>query len=314
MFERFTERARRAIFFARYEASVQPTSYIESEHLLLGILRELPALAKRVPVEQLRARIAEKIPRQGTAIATTVDMPLSSEAKRALSAGAKEADRLGHRSIKCGHLVLGLIQESAFVAGLLHDCGMGPTAIEAMLDAEPATGEPPRPSVHFESIEPHLQARLVVRRLLVLAGHAEVQLYRFAELDAEALVGKKRWSRKAALGHLIDCATTHLHWIARVLTEARPVFPGPPQDEWIAAMGYKTFSWRDMVPLWVSLNSLLAHTVAGIPEDKLALTCRIGIEPPSSLEALIERYVAHSEDVIGEIVSLGHAGTGKSAK
>jgi hypothetical protein len=40
MFERYTEKARRCIFFARYEASMFGSPYIETEHLLLGILRE----------------------------------------------------------------------------------------------------------------------------------------------------------------------------------------------------------------------------------------------------------------------------------
>ncbi|HEX9199721.1 MAG TPA: Clp protease N-terminal domain-containing protein [Acidobacteriaceae bacterium] len=40
MFERYTERARRVIFFARYEASQFGSPNIESEHMLLGLLRE----------------------------------------------------------------------------------------------------------------------------------------------------------------------------------------------------------------------------------------------------------------------------------
>ena len=40
MFERYTEKARRVIFFARYEASQFGSPYIESEHLLLGLIRE----------------------------------------------------------------------------------------------------------------------------------------------------------------------------------------------------------------------------------------------------------------------------------
>jgi len=40
MFERFTEQARRTIFFARYEASQFGSTQIESEHLLLGLIRE----------------------------------------------------------------------------------------------------------------------------------------------------------------------------------------------------------------------------------------------------------------------------------
>jgi ATP-dependent Clp protease ATP-binding subunit ClpC len=51
MFERYTERARRAIFFARYEASNYGSRYIETEHLLLGLLREDHALATWFPGE-----------------------------------------------------------------------------------------------------------------------------------------------------------------------------------------------------------------------------------------------------------------------
>jgi ATP-dependent Clp protease ATP-binding subunit ClpC len=48
MFERYTEKARRVIFFARYEASMFGSSYIETEHVLLGLLREDPALTSVV--------------------------------------------------------------------------------------------------------------------------------------------------------------------------------------------------------------------------------------------------------------------------
>ena len=48
MFERFTEKARRVIFFSRYEASRFGSHFIETEHILLGILRENGALADRL--------------------------------------------------------------------------------------------------------------------------------------------------------------------------------------------------------------------------------------------------------------------------
>jgi ATP-dependent Clp protease ATP-binding subunit ClpC len=46
MFERYTERARRVIFFARYEVSNYGIRHIETEHLLLGLLREDRELGK----------------------------------------------------------------------------------------------------------------------------------------------------------------------------------------------------------------------------------------------------------------------------
>ena len=48
MFERYTEKARRVIFFARYEASQFGSPFIETEHLLLGLLREEEGLANLV--------------------------------------------------------------------------------------------------------------------------------------------------------------------------------------------------------------------------------------------------------------------------
>jgi ATP-dependent Clp protease ATP-binding subunit ClpC len=62
MFERYTEKARRVIFFARYEASQIGSPYIETEHLLVGLLREDKALANRflrshAAVESIRKQI-----------------------------------------------------------------------------------------------------------------------------------------------------------------------------------------------------------------------------------------------------------------
>src|SRR5436305_13850696 len=62
MFERYTEKARRVIFFARYEASQFGSPCIETEHLLLGLLREDKALTNRflrshASVESIRKQI-----------------------------------------------------------------------------------------------------------------------------------------------------------------------------------------------------------------------------------------------------------------
>ncbi len=296
MFERYTEKARRAIFFARYEASNYGGVSIEAEHVLLGILREYAELSRRLPVEAIREQITRRFPK--TSVSTAVDLPLDSESKRALAKAAEAADRLEHRDIDCGHLLLGLMQESNLVSTVLAEHGIERSAIEDLIANPPmlAASRPERPD------HPDPKAR----RLLVLIYSAEAQLLRFTESAAEDHIGKKRWSRKEALGHLIDCAATHLHWIARALTEPKPTFLSEPQDEWISAMGYKTFPWREMAPLWVSLNGLLAHAIAGIPESRAGVLCRIGIQEPLPLSALIDRYLTHCEEVMAEILSLGH--------
>ena len=88
MFERYTEKARRVIFFARYEASQFGSHFIETEHLLLGLLREDKALTNRFFPGHRRPEEIRKIIEENTVVretvSTSVDLPLSNEAKRIL--------------------------------------------------------------------------------------------------------------------------------------------------------------------------------------------------------------------------------------
>jgi len=129
MFERYTEKARRVIFFARYEASQFGSPYIETEHLLLGLLREDKALTNRflrshASVESIRKQIeAHTTIREK--VSTSVDLPLSNECKRVLAYAAEEAERLGHKHIGTEHLLLGLLrEEKSFAAEILQERGL----------------------------------------------------------------------------------------------------------------------------------------------------------------------------------------------
>src|SRR5258705_7420330 len=129
MFERYTEKARRVIFFARYEASQFGSPYIETEHLLLGLLREDKALTNRflrshASVESIRKQI-EGHTTVREKVSTSVDLPLSNECKRVLAYAAEEAERLSHRHIGTEHLLLGLLrEENCFAAEILHERGL----------------------------------------------------------------------------------------------------------------------------------------------------------------------------------------------
>lgn len=122
MFERYTEQARRVIFFARYEASQYGSPCIETEHLLLGILRADLALCRRLlpntSAESLRKEIEMRIT-TGTKVATSVDLPLSNAGKRALAYAAEEADRLQDRRVGSEHVLLGLLREKISLAAEL---------------------------------------------------------------------------------------------------------------------------------------------------------------------------------------------------
>lgn len=129
MFERYTEKARRTIFFGRYEASQFGSSYIEAEHLLLGLLREDKELANRflgshAAVESIRQQI-ERHTTPGEKVPTSVDLPLSHESKHVLAYAAEEAERLHHEHIGTAHLLLGLLrEEKCFAAQLLRERGL----------------------------------------------------------------------------------------------------------------------------------------------------------------------------------------------
>jgi hypothetical protein len=119
MFERYTEQARRVIFFSRYEASQYGSPCIETEHLLLGFFRADKALTRRLmrtnSTEALRKEIEARTTREAK-IATSVDMPLSNQGKRALAYAAEEADRMQDRHIGPEHLLLGLLREKGSLA------------------------------------------------------------------------------------------------------------------------------------------------------------------------------------------------------
>ena len=160
MFERYTEKARRVIFFARYEASQFGNPYIETEHLLLGLLREDPALVKRFlgptnVATDVRTEIERQIIRHER-ISTAVEMPLTNEYKMALNLAARRFRETRPTGIGTEHLLLGLLRvEGSLAAKLLRKRGLNPEAIREQLAKAPgsvslrALAEPSRGSNHY---------------------------------------------------------------------------------------------------------------------------------------------------------------------
>jgi uncharacterized protein (TIGR02246 family) len=155
MFERFTEKARRVIFFARYEASQYGSPYIETEHLLLGLLREDPALVRRfsglkIVAADLRIDIERNIPRRER-ISTSVEMPLTDECKKVLNLAGEESERLAQRRVETEHLLLGLLRvESSLASRLLRERGAKPKVIReelAKASGSASVKAPSRPSI-----------------------------------------------------------------------------------------------------------------------------------------------------------------------
>lgn len=148
MFERYSENARRSIFFARYEASTFGSPSIETEHLLLGLLRESDVMRSLIPapaIEQMRASIVEQTGvREPTS--TSVDLPLSHQSKIALGYAVEEVERLDQKHVQPTHLALGLLREPKGLGGrLLREHGVSLEMLRhklAKLPETPATGVP----------------------------------------------------------------------------------------------------------------------------------------------------------------------------
>src|SRR5499425_2809987 len=168
MFERYTEKARRVIFFARYEASQFGSPYIETEHLLLGLLREDKALTNRflrshASIESIRKQIEGRTTIREK-VSTSVDLPLSQECKRVLAYAAEEAERLSHKHIGTEHLLLGLLrEEKSFAAEILHERGLRLSAIReelSRLQSEKSSNRPKETSLLSEFSRDLTQAAL----------------------------------------------------------------------------------------------------------------------------------------------------------
>jgi Clp amino terminal domain, pathogenicity island component len=192
MFERYTEKARRCIFFARYEASQYGSPFIEAEHLLLGILREVNDLSRWFPgkkgVErEIRADIERTIlPRERISI--SIEIPLSPECAKALALAAEAADRLGHDSIGPEHLLIGILRiESSQAAQILIARGAKPELVQEHL-AKPLSPE--------HRIKARISPLLKIERFLGgFKGPDARELISLFATNAEFIdVAGKRWN------------------------------------------------------------------------------------------------------------------------
>jgi uncharacterized protein (TIGR03435 family) len=130
MFERYTERARRALFFARYEAFQRGSPDIETEHLLLALFRDEQSVTTRVfaraglTLDEIRRQVDARTARHAP-LSESSEVPFSEDTKRVLHFAAQEADRLLHNHIGTEHLLLGLFREERCTgASILNGLGL----------------------------------------------------------------------------------------------------------------------------------------------------------------------------------------------
>jgi len=138
MFERYTEPARRALFFARYEVSERGGERIEPDHLLLGLLQAEPQAVLRFSKsgeteESMRQRFIARAP-GGAKRPESDEIPFSRPMVQALERARIEADQLGDATIRPEHLLLGVLVEPSGVCGTaLEEAGVTIHAVREYL-------------------------------------------------------------------------------------------------------------------------------------------------------------------------------------
>ena len=156
-FERFTERAKKVLTLAQEEAERSHHSYIGTEHLLLGLLREGEGLAAKVlnnlgvEIGKVRQTIESVLGRNERIIIQQI-IP-TSRVKKVIEISFEEARRMGHNYVGTEHLLLGLLIEGEGIAAhVLEDLGATLDKVRAEIerllhdstvdDAEPTPKKP----------------------------------------------------------------------------------------------------------------------------------------------------------------------------
>lgn len=184
MWQRFTERARQAIWSADAIAKKHGSAYLSTEHILVGLVDDAECIASRileslgVPLDEIRAKTLRSLqkaePRDG-------EMTLTPRAKRSIDLAYYEAKELGDEHIGTEHLLLGLIREAEGLAGrVLTSFGVGLDTTRAVVQNMISDGQN-ADRAGWSRFEPDAKA------ILVAAGEC-AKAHRLSKIEPEHIV------------------------------------------------------------------------------------------------------------------------------
>jgi hypothetical protein len=307
MFERYTEKARRVIFFARYEASQFGSPYIETEHLLLGLLREDKALTNRflrahASVESIRKQIEGRTTVKEP-ISTSVDLPLSNECKRVLAYAAEEAERLAHQHIGTEHLLLGLLREERCLAAeILRERGLETSAIrEELQRVGHDTGQHQRGMMHRYPPGPSPDDQRIAAIFLDVSCRRLGQMTEYLVACVKKLTDEQIWQRHGAYENAVGNLVLHLcgnarQWIMHGVGGAADV---RVRDKEFSADG--GMSGAELIALFESTMTEAKGVIAGVPAELMMERVTPQGRDVSVLEAIYQ-VVGHVQQHVGQII------------
>ena len=137
MFERFSIASRRVVFCARGEAGLMGSEVVDTEHLLLGLLRVDAALLRRIAQPVTRASVREATSRWGDPkekVPSSLDLPMSTDAVLVFENVVSLAD--GHEAslVRTEHLLLALMTiKACHAAAILAEAGASLSRLEQLV-------------------------------------------------------------------------------------------------------------------------------------------------------------------------------------
>jgi ATP-dependent Clp protease ATP-binding subunit ClpC len=151
MFERFSDKAKKALLLAQEEAGRWGYSYVGTGHLLLALLEDtdLSTVLKSSGVDtEALQRTLEFDPAQGEGKSLFEEAPLTLEARKALEIAALEARRAERNYIGAGDILMGLVQAPGAASRALAGAGLDPNSLreEVSTLAETSSQGSSRPS------------------------------------------------------------------------------------------------------------------------------------------------------------------------
>jgi uncharacterized damage-inducible protein DinB len=310
MFELYTEKARRVIFYARYEASQFGSPYIETEHLLLGLLREDKALTNRF----LRSQASvESIPKQiegrttiREKISTSVDLPLSNECKRVLAYAAEEAERLSHKHIGTEHLLLGLLREErSFAAEILQERGLQLPAIREELQRTTHEIGQRRghgmPAEFSRELTPSAASQRITSDFLDVSYRRLGQMTEYLVACVKSLSEEQIWRRHGAHENAVGNLVLHLcgnarQWIMHGVGGAPDV---RVRDKEFSANG--GMSGAELIALFEATMDEAKNIIAAVPAERMTERVHPQGRDVSVLEAIYQ-VVGHVQQHVGQII------------
>jgi len=203
-FEKFSERARRIFTLAQEEARHLNHSFIGTEHILLGLVREEEGVAAKVLINlgvslsKVRSAVEFIIGRGEKS--GSGEIGLTPRAKKVIELAIDEARHLGHNYIGTEHILLGLLREKEGVAaGVLDSLGITLERARAEITRILSQGSPRSRLAHTTSRTPTLDQLSIDLTAAARAGKLDPVIGRAKEIERVTQILSRRTKNNPAL-------------------------------------------------------------------------------------------------------------------